>query len=372
MPAEEANHHARQLYDVIRVLAVNNNMQFQEMADMFGGFQEGQEGSSAGLSQPSIETTAGQRFAVEAAAWAESVDAIVTSKKLPSQNILMLEQTPAILRLLGASFNKKVYAEPHMFNRVLGIYKDSKTQKITDDMVKKIPEALIDPIAIFRGDKSGRRVFMLEITNDNGSTTIVPVRLDAKRGSESKGHIVLTFFALDNSGTPRNSWFNAQIDNKKLVYANLEKIKHWAPAAGANSLGKAYNALSSKTKANAQAEAQVFIAKAHAEASAGNILTEADLVKLKEQLEKKYNASYYQSKTETPTSPRGERGAIRFEDGKYFIELFKHADASTVIHEVGHFAYLIRQRLATEGKLSLHDQKKNVYRDSVGVRKKED
>jgi len=48
---------------------------------------------------------------------------------------------------------------------------------------------------------------------------------------------------LDNV---KNQWFANMAREGKLLYANMEKVKHWSSAAGTNSLWNATNALFSE------------------------------------------------------------------------------------------------------------------------------
>ena len=46
-------------------------------------------------------------------------------------------------------------------------------------VLKQIPEALADPIAIFRDERRDAFVFMLDVVDDAGNTVVVPVVFNA-------------------------------------------------------------------------------------------------------------------------------------------------------------------------------------------------
>ena len=199
----------------------------------------------------------------DAAAWAGTVDSIAKAGVAPEQPVRMLSQTPLVLRLIGEdTVSKKiaagggVYAAPHVF--------DGTHPNMTPDMWKQLPEAMADPIAIFdtanpkhRG--KGDVVFMVEIQDANGATVVVPVALDARGDAPTaRINILKSAYAKEINGVPSNEWFKQQV-KKNARYVNGQKLRRWQDSAG------------------------VYFPFTPLHNAAGNkVVTEADLVKLRE------------------------------------------------------------------------------------------
>ena len=215
----------------------------------------------------------------DVAAWAGTVDGIAANG-LPSSPVRMLSQTPLVLRLIGEdAVSKKiaagggVYAAPHVF--------DGTHPNMTPDMWKQLPEAMADPIAIFdtanpkhRGN--GDIVFMVEIQDANGATVVVPVALDVRGDNPFvRINILKSAYAKDDqrTGTPDNNWFKRQIVEKKNArYVNGQKLRHWQVSAGV----------------------QFPFTPLH-NAAGNKVVTEADLVQLREANPTLYQTAYHGS-----------------------------------------------------------------------------
>ena len=147
---------------------------------------------------------------------------------------------------------------------------------------------MADPIAIFDSDNPASRakgdlVFMLELTDANGATLVVPVVL--KAAGEIPGsqiNIVKSAYAKEREGIPSNTWFAKQLQ-KNARCMNGHKWKNWSIGSGANSPLVAAN--SSKNK----------------------LYTEADLVKLRGA-----NPTLYQNGIGANAKQRLEEDAARF------------------------------------------------------------
>lgn len=159
-----------------------------------------------------------------------AVDNIAESGKSPRQPIKMLGQTPLVMQLLGrdtvtgkAAAQGGVYAAPHVF--------DGTHPNMTPEMWKQIPGAFADPVAVFDSDSPAGRargdlVFMLELTDANGATVVVPVALQAKGKLGARINIVKSAYAKESGGVPSNHWFTRQV-KKNARYVNGQKWKHW-------------------------------------------------------------------------------------------------------------------------------------------------
>lgn len=147
-----------------------------------------------------------------------AVDNIVAAGKLPSDPVKMLGQTPLVMQLLGrdtvtgkAAAQGGIHAAPHVF--------DGTHPNMTPEMWKQIPAAMADPIAVFDSDSPAGRargdlVFMLELTDANGATVVVPVALQAKGKLGARINIVKSAYAKESGGVPSNHWFTRQVKKK--------------------------------------------------------------------------------------------------------------------------------------------------------------
>lgn len=197
-----------------------------------------------------------------------AVDNIVAAGKLPSNPVKMLGQTPLVMQLLGrdtvtgkAAAQGGIYAAPHVF--------DGTHPNMTPEMWKQIPAAMADPIALFDSDSPAGRargdlVFMLELTDANGATVVVPVALDVAKGRrQAHVNIVKSAYSKESGGVPSNHWFMRQL-KKNARYVNGQKMEPWLRAAGAASpLGSLKDVAATNTSGN-------------------RIYTDADLVNLRE------------------------------------------------------------------------------------------
>lgn len=197
-----------------------------------------------------------------------AVDNIVAAGKLPSDPVKILGQTPLVMQLLGrdtvtgkAAAQGGIYAAPHVF--------DGTHPNMTPEMWKQIPAAMADPIAVFDSDSPAGRakgdlVFMLELTDANGATVVVPVALDVAKGrKQAHVNIVKSAYSKESGGVPSNHWFMRQF-KKNARYVNGQKMEPWLRAAGAASpLGSLKDVAATNTSDN-------------------RIYTDADLVNLRE------------------------------------------------------------------------------------------
>ncbi|MBQ4132409.1 MAG: hypothetical protein IJD04_01575, partial [Desulfovibrionaceae bacterium] len=250
------------------------------------------------------------RLAADIAAWSAEVDRIAASGRPPSGPVQMLAQTPLVMQLLGtdsitgrAAIEGGIYAAPHLF--------DGSHPNITSAMLKQIPAAMVNPIAIFDSDSPAGRaqgdiVFMLELTDSHSATVVVPVTLAASGKAGAIINIAKSAYAKEKQGNPSDSWFEKQV-NKNARYLNGQKWALWASARGSDSPLVAHNA------------------------SGNNIYTELDLGKLRNQY-----PGMYQPAGRAAMAGKMRGGLSISPDNQYIITLFKDADLSTLLHETGH------------------------------------
>ena len=209
-----------------------------------------------------------QQLDADEKSFADSVDRFMAGKI--STDTIQVMRTPLVMRLVGAevlpveisvSDLKKVLVDKHA--------------DITPDIMKQIPRALTDPMMIFStySGKNGevRKVIVLELKDKNGATIVIPMELERKKGNYEVNQITSAYGKTDKK-TRRTSfvWFQKQLQEGKLEYANRKKAIDW---------------ISSE-------QPQWLIPKEKVDnlLSAPNVANEEDLVKLKSE-----NPTYYQT-----------------------------------------------------------------------------
>lgn len=193
------------------------------------------------------EKTAEQKLKEDSDTWGKLVDGL---KEKPTQNVVMLKQTPLVMKLIGAKF-LTLRATPHMFDGALpGAKKSSPSHhihpEISKRVLKQIPEALTDPIAIFRDDRrENTYLFMLDLKAENNQNVVVAVKFNGP-GRHAEINLAKT------SWDPENTlYFPLQEQNNALVYANSQKISRWNKSSGIYSLrGSNDSGVSVKTEAD--------------------------------------------------------------------------------------------------------------------------
>lgn len=331
-PAEEKAR-ARELMGELGQFSGAVNI-YEPKLGQFFSYRKGDELFQTGYTfyQGQRAATPEAKLAEDAEAWAGIVDGL---KRKPREPQRMLSQTPLVFHLLGADF-REVYAAPHVFDGMFPgeARKGHNTHtNINADVLKQLPTALADPIAVFGSDSvAGRLVFMVDVTDANGATVILPVQLEAKHGFAT-AHIVTSAYSKEKKGVPNNKWFETQAGN--LLYVNRKKEERWNTSAGSNSLWVLSNALGKK-----------------------NILTEADLGKLKESFPDMYQSA---------SDPRA-RVTFGAEDGRAVIEFFKSADVTSAPHELYHiFRREIEQTAKAEGASERSKQMWRRIEEFVGA-----
>jgi hypothetical protein len=185
-------------------------------------------------------------------------------------------------------------------------------------MLKQIPAAMTDPIAIFDSATErefGDIVFMLELKDKSGKTVVAPVALQARGGSRGRREINIVKSAYGKGGTtPAVKWFLAQA-KENARYMNGQKVTDWAQAAGVQ-----------------------FPIGATSNQYGNTVYTEADLVNLRLQNPEMYSGG-----------ARNPLGSVSIYPKGYLIRLFRGANLSTLLHETGHIFFEEMDRAVTLG-----------------------
>ena len=203
--------------------------------------------SSIEFTQKETDNSGEQQFLAEAKDWAEYIDGLTEAPTTPS---LMLKHTPLVMQLIGAD-DLPIYVNNHVLD---GAFKREDRRKdqhrhleISKEILKAIPMAMADPIAIYKDDDPnhvGDLLFMLDLKDKKtGSTIVVSVQLKKATGYNKKSfyHAVVTSFgktlpikAKDNKPVVDNQWF---IDHRNdLEYLDRKKIGQWNTSSGTNPL----------------------------------------------------------------------------------------------------------------------------------------
>lgn len=222
---------------------------------------------------------AAEKLRADAQQWKETVDKL-TAK--PRQQLIMLRQTPLIMKLLGADF-QELRSSTHVFD---GVYPGNKSRDehhehlmMTKDVIKQIPEAITDPVIVARDERHNSFVFFLDIKDANGESVMVPVSF----GHPTEKKPVVFNIVKSAFGRGRLQ-LELQGRNNALLYINIKKLKSLYGTPGADSLRsvKDFNAVLKNYFSNADGS---------------SVKTEADLVKLREQF-----PGYYQTEKIEPQS----------------------------------------------------------------------
>lgn len=225
-------------------------------------------GKVVGINKEAYHQMAEQQLDTDEKSFADSVDRFMAGKIFT--DTIQVMRTPLVMRLVGA----KVLPVEISASDLKKVLVDKHTD-ITPDIMKQIPRALTDPMMIFStySGKNGevRKVIVLELKDKNGATIVIPMELERKKGNYEVNQITSAYGKTDKK-TRRTSfvWFQKQLQEGKLEYANRKKAIDW---------------ISSE-------QPQWLIPKEKVDnlLSATNVANEEDLVKLKSE-----NPTYYQT-----------------------------------------------------------------------------
>ena len=105
--------------------------------------------------------------------------------------------------------------------------------EITPEILKQLPEALRDPMMIFRSKTQPDRIVVaLSLKDSQGVEILVPFALDKPKVWEQANIITAIYGKDDRHGRPRYSWYKDNIKDGFLLYANREKAAQFLLSAG--------------------------------------------------------------------------------------------------------------------------------------------
>lgn len=225
--------------------------------------------------------------------------------------------TPLVLQMIGGH-NYDVVIKQAKIATIL-----QEHPEITLNEMEQLPFALADPIAIFKSSTvKDSIVVMAELKGNNGFNIVIPIQLNkTKRNNTIVYSLVNSVYTKDTVG---NKWYQDYLENPKFgtpLYVNEKKATNWYLAEGL-SLPQANYHISD------------FFNK--------SIPNEKDLYNLK----KSYGFKVYQELGETFNQNINGLTEI-MSNGERIIKIFKRADRSTFLHEMGHVFFDDIQKLAS-------------------------
>ena len=254
-------------------------------------FQSAHQGKPSHFSQNPIMNQAqkaGRRLAREMAAWKSQVRSAL-GKKLKSNVLLRVGSTPDVLQKLGAKnlpliMTQGVLAKD-MYNK----------HKIPQAIMEDLPRLIADPVAVFDSETKPGNFLVLTEAWCGAGPVVAAVHLDKKQ----RKHVVNKVVSMYSKDASPEKFFARQVHDGRLLYVNAGKAQQVQGGAGLQLPRRMLSPNLSNSK----------------------LLTEKNIVK-----------------PILPGSlPQGNRGAAHFlPDGRAVIQLFKSANPSTLVHELGH------------------------------------
>ena len=254
------------------------------------------------------------KLAQDEAAFSHNVDLFMDGK-LKSGNVKVMT-TPLVMKLVGAEI-LPVETSTTVLSKLLH---GKHSNELDENIVKQIPRALTDPVAVFQSKtKKGRLVVALELKDKNKSPIVVPFALDISSNpvDTSNGYymnFITSAYGKDYKGRPNIKWFYDEINAGRMCYGNKKKLTKLLGTAG---LYLPQPPKSNKLLLDIQ-----------------SVPNETDLVKLKNE-----NPEYYQKK---------EQYAGAYDAGENAIHIFSAGNQSTVVHEAAHWWLSMLSRIAED------------------------
>lgn len=219
-------------------------------------------GEKKGLRQNVI--SAEEKLEEDTKKFSEKID-LFMENKLKGGNVKVMT-TPLVMKLAGAEI-LPIYVHQNVLSKILK-HTEDKTGKhghadeMTPELMKQLPSAIADPMAIVENE--GKPVVVTTLVDRNGDTIIIPFTLNKKVGAR----IYYDANIIESVYGKRDSvWIKSRLLTS-AKYINRKRTNDWLQSAGLQSPIEATISFSSNQ----------------------NIPNESDLVKLKEQ-----NQEYYQT-----------------------------------------------------------------------------
>ena len=242
--------------------------------------------------------------------WANNVD---NANNIGSKKTIDIMDSPLVfdlinldlkrIKITGGVLHKVLRAPVFDSNgkRILSGHNDT----VSIDMLKQLPNTIANPSAIFSADNGKKIIIITEVIGLNGKPIMMPILLN-KYNNRGDYHVVQSYYARNT-----NIAYYDLLLGGDLIYINKERLsnnpKNQPPWLGGIKLSRSF---------------------------INSIPNENDL----DNLRKKHNYQYYQS-------VNGMTEIMK--DGERIISIFKTADRSTFLHEMGHVFFDDIQKLAS-------------------------
>lgn len=184
-------------------------------------------------------TDAAQRLESDSAEWGKTVDNI---EKIPGSKHVKIMTTPLVMTYCGTD-TVPIKMSAGKIKNILHNKKYGHPD-ITKDVLKQIPAAMADPLAIVPSKTTpGDFVLITEIKTNTGMNVTVPFTLTGKHDGSYIANIALSIYSRTDrhTGKTHPEWYQNVFegnkssflpDNDVLYYANEKKITRWYSEAG--------------------------------------------------------------------------------------------------------------------------------------------
>lgn len=280
----------------------------------------------------------------DTAAWAKNIDDYMAGT-LKGRAPVRIMDTPLAFTLAGVK-RLPIVIDKSIMSKVL---KGKHADEFTPDMLKRLPEKLVDPLMILRAiDDKGvedpqKRIVVVDLKNQYGATVMVPFVMEATKTSNKIASIY-------GRGKPRpyDQWYIDRMNDANLLYINKKRTDHWLTTlAGAHYGSRAVSSFNLSS----------------------SIPTERTLVNLKIQ-----NPAYYQEQGRAlakwiPSAEFGEENRlIPVEMGKAVIQGYKNSNYASLAHEMTHhWTWLMENAVARGNAPEGITKDLQVLREFVGA-----
>lgn len=152
----------------------------------------------------------------DAEAWGKQLDEFLSGSNMRS--LLRVSQTPDVLQRLGA----KELPMTITGNNLGKIMSDKEDHGIPDELLRKLPEALAEPIMIFESATRSDSFVVLTELKHEGRSVMVAVAMDQEKQNIRVNDIASAYKRKNES------WYVKQIEEGRLLYQDKKKSLAWA------------------------------------------------------------------------------------------------------------------------------------------------
>lgn len=199
-------------------------------------------GNNAGtaLTQNSFQK---KRMAYTLRNWGANVDRVFNAPdKSKMSGLVHVMETPLVLSLVGGNYINKTGRQGISISESK-MLKIQQEHNLSTAVVKQIPKAMADPIAIFESAENEGKpgvndvVFMLDLKDDNGATVVAAVWLEQDSKQGLVFNRLASYYGKDkvkekSKVAVNDDWFVRQNNKGKMLYVNTKKALHWTTKSG--------------------------------------------------------------------------------------------------------------------------------------------